>query len=239
MSLTKKYQDKADAVLSLCDNLGVEFDVIIQEKYTHEVFDDSEIRKTELFAKLIFLKKLEPMFEQYLVSKTANNQLDHHRDSRNPLHYALDLIMGWLSEDIIFYFLESNGIRLKNFGKDKDREFLTSRDVSADSDFVVCTKNTDIQLELMVDWNNYWSSYNVCNVRASKINKLIGSSGIFLGVDAHTGYYIYSHFHTGIDHRWEFEESHKPFGGKAVWSLKGVSAVSRSKEQVVNELLSL
>ena len=239
MPLVKKYQDKADAVLALCDNLSVDFDVVILQKYTHEVFNDSNIRKIELFAKLVHLRDLEPRFEQYLISKTASKQLAHHKDSRNPLHYALDLIIGWLSEDIIFYFLKSNGISLKYFGKDQQREILTSRDVSADSDFVISTKDTDFQLELMIDWNNYWRRYNVCNVRASKIEKLIHSSGIFLGVDAHTGDCIYSHFHTEIDHGWEFEKSHKPFGGKSVWSLKGVSATSKSKEQVVNELLSL
>ena len=239
MSLSKKYQDKADAVLSLCDNLTVDFDLIIQQKYTHEVFNDSDIRKIELFAKLVHLRDLEPKFEQYLISKTASNHLAHHKDSRDPLHYALDLIIGWLSEDIMFYFLESNGISLKYFGKDQQREILTSRDVSADSDFVISTKDTDFQLELMIDWNNYWRRYNVCNVRASKIDKLIDCSGIFLGVDAHTGHCIFSHFDTEIDHGWEFEKSHKPFGGKAVWSLKGVSTTSKSKEQVVNELLSL
>ena len=239
MPLVKKFQDKADAVLALCDNLSMDFDVVILQKYAHENFNDSNIRKIELFAKLLHLKDLQPRFEEYLISKTTSAQLAHHKDSRMPLDYALDLIIGWLSEDIIFYFLESNGISLRYFGNDQQREILTSKDVSAEPDFVISTNDTDFQLELMIDWNNYWRRYNVCNVRAGKIDKLIQSSGIFLGVDAHTGDCIYSHFHTETVHVWKFEKSHKPFGGKSVWSLNGVSETSKSLEQVVNELLSL
>ena len=238
MRLSDKYSAKVDALWNLCDILDIEFNDLISELYGSDLFTDSEIKKIEVFAKLYHTKKIEDSVCNYIISRLANKGLDHHKDSRTFINYATDLFLGWLSEDIVVSYMRNKGIKVILSGRDKNRELLSGRYVFADPDFKILIRNLEVDVEFMIDWNNHWKSNLRCDVRSSKIDKLIRNSGIFLGLDANTGMCIISKFENGLEHEWEFIESHQPYGGKSVWRIKCLQEHFVPMESVAKLLLS-
>ena len=234
MKIATKYCKKAESLLLLCNHLSIDFDELLLIRYARTEFLDSNIRKSSVFAKLVHLNEIEKTTIDYLESKSSDVMLTHHKDSRSSLYYAIDLIFGWLAEDVIYLALLNKDIELKFNGSDARREILSASNVSATSDYTISIENRIIELELMIDWNGYWSRKDVCDVRSSKIDRLSKNRGIFLGVDAINGNCLVSNFQENKDSDWKFKEQHDYFGGKAVWSLENISTKVTTIDELVN-----
>jgi hypothetical protein len=105
--------------------------------------------------------------------------LPHNKDSRTPLQYATDLIIGWLSEDAILKMIPDAQL----IGADKTRNFLTKETISHTADIQTPTKT----IELIFDYTNHWSKADKLDLRDNKLDYLKQNNITLLGVAPRTG----------------------------------------------------
>ena len=87
----------------------------------------------------------------------------HHRDSRTPEEYALDLVSSWVFEDTILdYCSKSMDITLN--GSDSERKILSTGKVLSSSDFKISSRF----LELINSYTKYWSTNKQIDLRGNK-----------------------------------------------------------------------
>jgi hypothetical protein len=98
------------------------------------------------------------------------------KDARTPYEYGLDLIFGWIVEDILIRYLKENGLVVIQNGIDLDREFLTAPKITTDADITINGKHYDIYY----DSKGTWQTENSMDVRESKWNKLKTQNGAIL-----------------------------------------------------------
>ena len=230
--------NKVESVKLLSEKLGIDLANLIIRNYKGQYFENSLLRKTELFGNLIFTDSLNHEMVEFLETATDSSTLDHHRDTRNGLNYGINLILGWLTEDIVIEKLLCCSLNVSLDGSDRVREILPSSMVSVDPDFSIQTDGKTIPLELMIDLSGYWRRSKKCDVRSSKIERLVEKKGIFLGIDAITGHGFIQVFFNGIPDGWVFSPNHRFYGGKSVWT-KTLSEDLSSFESLVLELIGL
>lgn len=115
--------------------------------------------------------------KQVLYMYTACN-LPHHMDSRTPIQYATDLIIGWLSEDAIITALNNRGCFAVGIGSDRDRNFLADEDITHLADI-----ETPNQLvEVVFDYTNHWVTNNKLDLRDNKKEHLEANNITLLGI---------------------------------------------------------
>ena len=101
---------------------------------------------------------------------------------RSPLDYGLDLLYGWIIEDIIEKLLINKGFDVFISSADADREFLPSKLIKASSDFHISKKGVEREVEILVDWKETWSRYNHLDLRDNKYLNLKEQNALLLGV---------------------------------------------------------
>lgn len=153
--------------------------------------------------------------------------LTHNKDTRTPLQYATDLIIGWLSEDAILTALNSNGWDATPTGSDKDREFLLKDDIKHTAD-IQTSKGT---LELIFDYTNHWSSHDKLDLRDNKKQHLQTNSVTLMGVAPRSGKGLII-TPQDLD---GFTYGEIPAYGKNGWTLTGVSQMLKP----ITELLAI
>lgn len=98
------------------------------------------------------------------------------KDRRTPTQYGLDLIYGWLMEDIALKFLQNNGYEPKRNGVDAQRVFLKDFEISSVSDITI----NDRHLDIYFDSHDMWIATDSMDVRESKWNALRSVGGAIL-----------------------------------------------------------
>jgi hypothetical protein len=115
----------------------------------------------------------------YLEEKLGN--LSHLKDDRSNEEYALDLITGWLIEDVFVHLL-SESHEVERSSADSEREFLGSPD--ADSDLAVTIDGDKTPLEVTHDNSGFWQREGVWStLRDGKFENLREEDALILGLD--------------------------------------------------------
>lgn len=148
--------------------------------------------------------------------------LPHNRDTRTPLQYATDLIIGWLSEDAILKMIPN----AQPIGADKTRDFLTKETISHTADIQTPTKT----IELIFDYTNHWSKADKLDLRDNKLDYLKQNNITLLGVAPRTGKALV------ITNYNEFTHGHIPAYNKNGWTLQKVSQHLKPINEAINEI---
>jgi hypothetical protein len=155
------------------------------EKVLHEYigtnFKNTTIDKESFFRECLALN-LSGDSEGLLFEKC---RLNFHRDARSAIEYGLDLVFGWLSEDLLLDALRRKGFTVELSGEDRHREFLSPGDIGTSSDFCIEVNGEKRPLEIVFSWNGYWEKTNTWDIRESKFRHLtkLGEESLCLGVE--------------------------------------------------------
>jgi hypothetical protein len=153
----------------------------ILKTYAGSSFKDSAVNKEQFFRECLALN-LSDDSERLLAERC---KLSFHRDSRSSIEYGLDLVFGWLSEDLILKVLSRKGIPVKLAGEDRHREFLPPNEIGTSPDFRIEMNGVARPLEIVFSWNNYWRNTDLWDMRDSKFRHLTraGEESLCLGIE--------------------------------------------------------
>lgn len=161
LSLNEKLLAKRNSLRLLADSVGIFLDDI-PFQYPNEVFTD---RLTEGLAKQAINLRLSDLNYKKLNELCS---ITYNRDVRTAVEYGIDLIYGWLAEDIVYHFLIKNGFYVVKNGVDKERAFLKNSNIKSDLDVVVGHSKKSRMYDIYFDSNGYWNKYNKMDIRESK-----------------------------------------------------------------------
>ncbi len=169
------------AGLSLIEgHLAKSLDEVVSS-YIGTSFNGTSIDKAQFFRECLALeisKESEVLF-------TERCKLNFHRDARSSVEYGLDLVFGWLSEDLILEVLREEGIAVELAGEDRHREFLPPNEIGTSSDFRIEINGRIRSLEIVFSWNNYWKNTDTWDIRDSKFRHLtrVGKESLCFGIE--------------------------------------------------------
>lgn len=107
--------------------------------------------------------------------------LDHLKDNRSSQEYALDLLAGWMIEDLLIELLKQE-FEIKRDSADKRREFLQNPEAS--SDLSISLKDQDVPLEITHDNSGFWQREEEWStLRDKKFENLKKENALVLGLD--------------------------------------------------------
>lgn len=153
----------------------------VLRSYTGKAFKDTRIDKEVFFRECLALE-LSESSESLLAERC---KLNFHRDARSSVEYGLDLVFGWLSEDLVLEVLRGKGFTLELAGKDRHREFLHPNEIGTSSDYDIKIRGKIRPLEIVISWNNYWKNTDTWDVRDSKFRHLtrFGDESLCFGIE--------------------------------------------------------
>ena len=169
------------AGLSLIEShLAMPLDEVLHS-YIGISFKDTRIDKESFFRECLALD-LSESSERLLAERC---KLNFHKDMRSSVEYGLDLVFGWLSEDLVLEVLRGKGIKVELAGEDRHREFLLPNEIGTTSDFNVELKGKIRPLEIVFSWNNYWKNTDTWDIRDSKFRHLTrpGEESLCFGIE--------------------------------------------------------
>ena len=193
-------------------------------------FIDSNIDKADFFTQCISLNLSSD--SENLIMKRC--RLNFHKDSRSSLDYGLDLVFGWLSEDLILAILKRKGVEVHLDGEDKLREFLPQNSIGTSSDFSIKMHGNIRPLEIVFSWNDYWKKTDSWDIRDSKFRSLVrtGEESLCLGVELPS---LNGFLFDMKDWKGKFiHKSNPAWGNKAAYRLNGIGHHLQPIETVVD-----
>lgn len=230
IKLSETYANKVDSCVKAVKALGYEIEKIIRA-YGSEIFPEGPEKK-RCFEEVVRKELSEEVYE-YMEDKCS---LAHHRDSRLPYEYGVDLILGWLIEDAIILLLEEKGKKAILSGHDRFREFLHPRKISTQPDIKFMGKSGPKTLEIFSDWKGTWRTKDHADLRDNKFKKLKEHETVMVGIAPLTDEGFIMDFAKG---NYGFEESFIPAYRKLGYTCKGIRAYLRPLGEVVTDLLAL
>ena len=237
--LEGRYKSKTKAIQQLQMMAEINIKALLATKYEDSCFEESNIQKFQTFICLIEQQRIPSSTCEYLKLRASRNDLKHQRDRRTPLEYAIDLILGWISEDVQYEILNMNGFSVSMAGKDSDREIRPGKFVSATADFRISfNSNEKINVEFMVDWLNHWGINNECDVRDHKVNRLAYQGGVFLGINPANATCLLHNFRESGLEGWRHKTNH-PKWGKPTWTMTNVNQRMYPLNKAIEVLKSL
>ncbi len=164
-------EDKVDFIQDLVEaNTGLEVREFIEREGWNE--------DTGLVVNLLE-DQLTVSDEDYLEDKLGD--LQHLKDQRSDAGYALELVMGWLVEDLIVNILEENH-DVSRGSADSEREFLSNPEASSDLEVVV--DGETVPLEITQDYTGYWQRKGeFSTLRDGKFENLKEEEALIIGLD--------------------------------------------------------
>ena len=224
------YSKKIESLKKNFIILSVDINKIL-DKYGNMSFEGTSLSKKESF---ISLMRLNPSTEliRYLDSKT---NLSHFKDKRSNIEYAIDLVLGWLSEDIIISHLREKNLQCDLNGRDKYRDFLSAKDISTQPDIKVKINDQYRALEIMNDWNDYWIRSDMLDLRDNKFLRLSSEKSLFLGIAPMSSKGIFLDFSEKLD----FIKRYNPAYGKSSYTLNKVRNRMNDIDVSIQELISV
>ncbi len=202
----------------------------ILDGYLGTTFADTSISKGSFFRECLALKLSE--HSENLLSEKC--KLNFHRDARSAIEYGLDLVFGWLSEDLLLASLRNRGFDVELSGEDRHREFLKSGAIGTTPDFCIVVNNEKRPLEIVLSWNEYWKKTDTWDIRESKFIHLAkpGKESLCLGVELPSleGFFIDMR-----DEKNSFIKRLNPaWGNKNSYTLTGIQAKLKKLELVLD-----
>ncbi len=194
---------------------GVDYIVSIAN---HFQYSDENIALLE--TDIVDTRTIESRFPKLYENLIGCN---HNRDKRTPFQYGQDLVASWVFEDCLLHQLETNGLDLSLNGTDKNREILASKNVSANSDYIVTYKDFSAFIELANDYTGYWTRNHCSDLRDSKwkhIKDLAtpNSPSLLLGLDFVGNAFFLIDTNDPAENV-KYIPSHWPYGGKPAYSI--------------------
>jgi hypothetical protein len=208
---------KIQTIQELSQDLSVDLEKILAT-YPDEDFSG---RLTRKMAEDSLSESVSPELEEIL-NKVCD--LPFLKDKRTPVDYGLDLIYGWLMEDIVIEFLSTNGLQPEKTGVDAGRILLKDFEIKTNYDITIYGHHFDIYF----DSGNIWYDQNGMDVRESKWNSLRAVGGTIL---------CFSRAGTGFVHTTQ----HNDFGiwENPAWGFKRAVSVNDMRDRLVPPIIFL
>ncbi len=147
-------------------------------------FSGTEIRKRDL---VLQLTSDRISLENWLFLRSILRNLAHLTDRRHAEEYALDIALGWVSEEIFKQEIENqSGMPscVTLVGVDSQREYQ-SLGIRAKADFKVLKNGHNIFIDLFVDYLGTWANNGGMDLKPGKIKHFNdGTLDYVLGLDA-------------------------------------------------------
>ena len=178
---SRKYCQKISALLKTAGSYDQSLKTLI-DQYEGQVLVNSEgLDKRFIFKMIILHKSTCEAFTAYC--RTRLGHLDHNKEkNRTPEQYGLDLIVGWIGEDLLLNFLNQAGFEVALNAQDKSRDFSDdSMNITADADFQ--TIDPDLP-NIMVknDLTGYMRRSGCLDIKPGDYSLLESKKGIVIGV---------------------------------------------------------
>jgi hypothetical protein len=167
---SEKLSQRVSGLSSIESYLNLSLERVVNS-YAGVKFRNSNIDKTIFFNECLKLQLSEDS-EQLIADRC---KLSFHKDMRSSIEYGLDLVFGWLSEDLILEALQRNGITVQLAGEDRYREFLLPNEIGTTSDFRLNINGISRPLEIVLSWKDYWKKTDRWDLRDSKFRHLVST----------------------------------------------------------------
>lgn len=220
MTISDKIIRKAEAINTLAASLGVTGVIANYPKEEWSGRLNYSIAKQA--ATLMLTQKT-----LNILSEVGN--IGFNRDSRKAYEYALDLIYGWMVEDIIIAYLTDNGFSVNKVGADHERRFLKQGAITSDLDIEIITASKSVKYDVYFDSNGYWAKYDKIDIRESKWNTLVKNDAAMICVSLE-GVAIID---TNTDHT---IAPNGAWGGKNAATVKGIKSQLKHAHSLVQSL---
>jgi hypothetical protein len=228
---SEKLRQRVSGLSLIETHLNKSLETVLR-RYSGKNFKDTTIDKEQFFRECLELN-LSECSERLLAERC---RLTFHKDMRSTVEYGLDLVFGWLSEDLILEMLRARGLAVELAGEDRHREFLFANEIGTSSDFRIEINGKVRPLEIVFSWNSYWKKTDTWDIRDSKFRHMtrVGVESFCLGVELPSleGFLIDMHSTKSL-----FIERRNPaWGNKGCYTLSGIRAMLKKIEVVLDDL---
>jgi hypothetical protein len=171
------YTQKCQGIQNLAKTTNTDINEILKN-YNTATFPKTNINKQNTF-KNALNRTINSQEVQYF---NTICELPH-KDTRTATQYAVDLILGWITEDITIRYLTNNAITCTMTGTDNERQFLTPSQIDSTPDLSITYENSKpTPLELIYDYTGYWQKTNKLDLRLNKYDNLKTHNALILGI---------------------------------------------------------
>ncbi len=222
-TLSSNFKAKRDSLYQLARTLEVDLDAI-PYNYPNEPFTDHLTQKVANQA-LDFEMDTE-VYNQ--LSELCN--MTYNRDIRSAGDYGVDLIYGWLAEDIIIDFLRSKDFQVEMQGVDSQRYFLAMGEIKSDIDLSITKGSNTRNYDVYFDSQGYWNKTDRLDLRESKWNELSKTGAGVLCISNY-GFAV-------VDSTSNYTMRPNPlWGGKMCATVEGIKTLLVDKDAFLEVLL--
>ena len=230
------YQKRMGALWNKIFVSGYSVDDILK-KYENQYFKNTKISKKVVFEQVLNLKLSNETFN--FLEKCGSN-LGEFSDVRRAYEYATDLIIGWISEDVILKKLEDllrknkMDVDIKLNGSDRNRDFLQRDEIKSQPDIMIGGRT----LEVVDDWFACWTSSSPhWDLRNDKYNKLVKEQSLVIGFSSETKEGIFIDFKK--DNPVFFQNKVKAWGYKQGYTTTDVKKYLHPIDNAYMEIIKL
>ena len=177
---SEKLSQRVSGLSLIEGHLNKSLDAVLLS-YGGTYFRNSQISKQKFFEECLSLD-LSETSHSFLAERC---KLNFHKDMRSSVEYGLELVFGWISEDIILAVIKEMGISVELAGEDRAREFLQPSEIGTSSDLLLKIDGLARPLEIVFAWNYHWKNTDKWDLRDSKFRHLVkmGQESLCLGVE--------------------------------------------------------
>lgn len=223
----------AGKVTSL-NRIASSYNVSLEElvgRYDGQIMTDSDgLDKGQIFRMIALESSTSQAFVEYCEQQLSS--LRYNRDRRTCEEYGMDLIIGWLGEDLLCEILANAGIPTELNAHDSDRNFVSDGgSINAESDLRLTVPNTP-NIVVKYDWTGWWARSGVADLKPGDYQRVESREAIFVGVSS-AGFIVL--ISRPEDHDPRYVPHHRRFK-KPMWALKISNDDRLTVEQVVAEL---
>ena len=97
----------------------------------------------------------------------------HARMGRGVDEFAIDIILGWLEEDVIMHFMRKKGKDFELSGTDSHRQFSFNKNIRTTSDFISKSDKKITFIELSSDHTGFVKKNGKLDLRDNKLTNMI------------------------------------------------------------------
>lgn len=169
-----RYHEKVAAMRRHLESVGLDLSSFVVSMFPGN-FEGTMVSKQALIQGLLD-DELPLDHWAFLRSKLRN--FAHLTDRRHPEEYALDLALGWISEEWLRHELDFQAGRpgaVVLIGVDAAREY-SSLTIRATADFAITKNDLTTRVDLMVDFHGTWASSGYIDLKKGKVGHLVNAT---------------------------------------------------------------
>jgi hypothetical protein len=181
--MSRGYAEKVAALRRHFERLGVDLDALIKARFPSR-FAGTTVRKSDVVRGLL---DDELRLQDWSALRLKLREFSYMTDRRHTEEYALDLVMGWVSEEWIRDEIDRQAGKpgtVELVGADYEREFLPRARVHAVADFKIAKPGKSVLVDLMVDYKGTWIKNRAIDLKKGKVGYMRnGKLDAVLGFD--------------------------------------------------------